>query len=761
MPNIDSERWQVADLTIDVSGQTVRRGRGLIILPPLSFKFLLALVRSAPRLMSTDDLMERVWVGVFVNAETITQRAKLLRDALGDDPKAPRYFAVRRGAGYQLIPPAVRIGHEDRLGRAGLAQHPRRALLAGVGLGLFLAVAPSSTKVSQGKPDAAPRENLRVAVLPFDNLSSNPADAFIAQSIPEMVLDRLSAIPALTVIARDSALLSPASTAAASEAAQQLGVAFIVRGSVQRLGETLRVTCFVVDTETQARIWSERFDWPVGRIYALQDRIAEGVAAALEGQARTVGPLPQQARTARDSDAYLAYLRGKSLLSRFTVAETEAAAVQFERAVQLDPGFADAMVALFDAKMQGASLRLDDLASYRARYSPFLDRAMRIDAEAGPALFAKAMWSDQPFDRRIELFRRAARRDPSNSRGLTSYAEFLDKHGTDAIGGGGEYAREAKALVDRVLAIDPLSPRARWWSVQRLWTNIPPEQLELAMARELAIDPQNYTLAVRHAMTRWYLHGETAEAIERAERMIATDPQQPSGPNLAVALYLDANDPAAARAIAETTSATRASSRILLAQYSGDWRAAAAAAFDRRGFLFNMYQNWNWSRAVRDYALQTGQYDKAAQGIAAHYGFDLKNPRTAGPPQVNTAPALAQLLTAQGHTARATRLLAQTVQWIDAHPSYGMAFHLRARAEAMMLLGERNEALSNLRASFEAGHDVRHWWYVTDRDPLWAPARSDPRFEAIAEICRQAARVQRKKLDLLRRAGKAPARTQV
>ena len=89
MPNIDSERWQVADLTIDVSGQTVRRGRGLIILPPLSFKFLLALVRSAPRLMSTDDLMERVWVGVFVNAETITQRAKLLRDALGDDPMIP------------------------------------------------------------------------------------------------------------------------------------------------------------------------------------------------------------------------------------------------------------------------------------------------------------------------------------------------------------------------------------------------------------------------------------------------------------------------------------------------------------------------------------------------------------------------------------------------------------------------------------------------------------------------------------------------
>ena len=761
MLKTDNERWRVGDLTIDIGSRTVYRGRSPIILPDLSFRFLLVLVRSAPRVVSTDDLLEQVWAGVFVNAETVTQRAKLLRDALGDNPREPRYFSVRRGAGYQLIPAPVRL---DEIGDLKRPRPPRRygpAVLAAVLLGVVSAVGPPSSTVSQGQADAGQAANLRVAVLPFDNLSRDPSDAFIAQSIPEMVLDRLSAVGGLTVIARDSALLSSAAKAPASEAAQQLRADFVVKGSVQRVGATLRVTCFVVDTAAQTRIWSERFDWPVGRIYALQDRISEGVAASLEGRTRIAAAVPQQARAAaRDSDAYLAYLKGRSLLNRFTVAETDAAAVQFERAVRLDPGFSDAMVALFDAKMQGAQLRAGDLAPFRARYGPLLDKALRIDPDAGPGLFAKAMWSDRPFEERLALFRRAAQLDPSNSRGLTAYAEFLDRGGTDAIGGVRAHEREAEGSIARVLAVDPLSSRARWWSVQRRWTEIPPEQLEREMARELATDPQNYALAVFHARSRWFLHGETAEAIEGIERAIASDPQQPLGPNTAFALYLDADDPSAAGAVAATTPATRQSSRILLAQYRGDWLTAGSAALSLRRFPFNMYQTWNWAEAVRDYALQTGQYDRAARAIAARYGFDLNDPRTMGPSQVNSAPALAQVLMASGQRAKANRLLAQTVQWIDTHPAYGMAFHLRARATAMMLLGERKEALSNLRAAFETGHDVRHWWYVVDRDPVWAPVRSDPRFLAIAEMCRQRAQVQRRKLDALRRAGQAPARPQ-
>lgn len=76
----------------------------------------------------------------------------------------------------------------------------------------------------------------------------------------------------------------------------------------------------------------------------------------------------------------------------------------------------------------------------------------------------------------------------------------------------------------------------------------------------------------------------------------------------------------------------------------------------------------------------------------------------------------------------------------------------------MMLLGQRDEALSNLKAVIETGNDRRHWWYLVERDPVWEPVHNDPRFIEIAQFCRRAAAVQRAKLDELRRRGKVPVR---
>lgn len=761
MPESETEHWQVRDLLVDVGGQFVTRDANAIPLPHLSFKFLLALIRAAPNVLSVDDLMDQVWTGIYVNGETVKQRAKLLRDALGDDPRTPRYFSVRRGVGYQLLSQPVRV---DPNGQTPIPPLPHSAPKRWRGKPIWVAVAlgaaalggltitrvlPDHNSVTQVGP-------LRVAVLPFDNLSSDPADAFIARSIPEMVLNRLSSVGGLTVIARESSLLSPAAGASPKEAGAQLNAAYIIKGSVQRVGEMLRVTCFVVDTGGDVRLWSERFDWPVDRLYALQDRIADHVTVSLEARAKGLGALIPAPVATRSSDAYLAYLKGKSLLGRFTVAETDAAAAQFERAVKYDPNFADALAALFDARMQGADLRKDDLAPFRTRYQPLIDKALERNPDSGPALFAKAMWSNLPAAERERLFRRAAELDPSNSRGLTAFAEFLDR---SALKNNGAIGQDGKPLVDKVLSIDPLSPRTRWWSVQRRWSHLPPEQVEKLLAHELEIDPQNYILANRYAFRRWMFHGETAEAIELIERTITNDPQNPLGPHFAAAFYLDVNDLRAARAVAATTPASRDSTRVLFAEYAGDWHHAAAAAYDPRGFLFNEYSNWGWAEAIRDDAMHTRQYDRAVEQIASRYGFDLRQPRVTSIAQMIAAPPLAQILLAKGDKAAGTHLLGDLVRWIDTHPSYGIGGIMRYRAAAMMLLGDRNQALSNLRASIETGHDIRHWWYLIDRDPIWTPIHDDPRFRAIAEMCRQSARDQRTRLDAMRRAGKVPVRT--
>src|SRR6478609_2030404 len=97
-------RWRAADLEIDVGLQRVERNGACIELPRLSFELLLALLRGAPHFLSNEELMARVWKGLVVSPETVTQRVKLLRDALGDDPKHPRYIEGLRGRGYRMIP---------------------------------------------------------------------------------------------------------------------------------------------------------------------------------------------------------------------------------------------------------------------------------------------------------------------------------------------------------------------------------------------------------------------------------------------------------------------------------------------------------------------------------------------------------------------------------------------------------------------------------------------------------------------------------
>jgi len=769
MSGMGGEIWRVNDLTVDVGGQTVTRDGVPITLPQLSFRFLMALIHASPNVLSIDELMERVWAGVFVNSETVTQRAKLLRDALGDDPKCPRYFTVRRGSGYQLMSVPVRqhCNGESDLPMARRLTMRWKMALGAMALGLATAGGLTAMTIWPGASLTATKASVRVAVLPFDNLSSDPADAYIARGISEMVLNRLSSARGLTVIARDSALMSSVSGTSTQEAGQKLHTDYVVKGSLQRTGATLRVICFVVGMGNGVRIWSERFDWPVDRIYSLQERIADRVANSLEARTRGLGELAPAANVTRNPDAYLAYLKGKSLLGRFTLAETDAAAEYFEKAVKLDPGFPSAMVALFDARMQAADIRRDDLQPVRERYLPLLEKALRLAPDSGETLYAKAMWVNAPRAQQADLFRRAVTLDPGNSRGLIAFAQFLGggAHGGvyDGIGDGsvtrdGQDGAERKALLERVLTIDPLNARARFIAIMQKLGELTPEQIEREQVRALDLDPGNYPLANRYAARRWMFHGETAEAIAGMERVTATDPQNPWGPHVATAFYLDANDPIAARAIARSTPASRESARAILAQFQGDWRGAGQAALGRRGFLFNLYQTWLWPETVRDYALGTKQYDIGAKAIAAHYGFDLRNLRTDSLPQATAAPALGHILLAAGKRQAGERLLAQTVQWIDAHPRYGLVGVYRLRATSLMLLGERDQALSDLQASIETGHDIRHWWYLIDHDPVWAPVHGDPRFRAIADYCRQAARAQRAKLDSLRSAGKVPVR---
>jgi TolB-like protein/DNA-binding winged helix-turn-helix (wHTH) protein len=481
MPNethgIDSEVFLVGDLHVEVGQQRVTRAGIEITLPNLSFELLLALIRVAPKFLSNDLLMARVWPGQIVSPETVAKRVNLLRMALGDSAQEPRYIAGVRGRGYRLVAavsPAVAPGSpvEDPVSAAALVTQPNElstgdtlpvdpravttkmsrmswfvlpvllVIIVAIAIGMRTVNtsrgvgAPSITENPLLETTASGARARTVAVLPFDNISTDPADAYLAQGLPEMILNRLSRIEGLSLIARNSSFALPTKNIDSGEIGRRLNSGYLIGGSVQREADRLRVAVHLVDSAAGTMIWSAHFDRGLHDIFSIEDEIADQIADALSARIGAAAPKPPAGARSENLEAYLAFLRGRTLLGRFTVAESEAAAPYFERAIALDPTFAPAYASLYDARMQAADQRREDLRPARRRYGPLIDRSLELDPKLGAAYFARALWGDEPYDasatsdnplivERERDFRQGAALDPSNGRGLEAYAGFL------------------------------------------------------------------------------------------------------------------------------------------------------------------------------------------------------------------------------------------------------------------------------------------------------------------------------------------------
>jgi DNA-binding winged helix-turn-helix (wHTH) protein len=180
--------YRVADLSVDTGRVSVSRDGQPLAVSGLSFDLLVALIAAAPRVVSPDELMDRVWSGLVVGPETVSQRIKLLRDALGDDPKHPRYVAGVRGRGYRLVPDAVRVVAEADAAPPAAntplpagrrprwqAALPAAGLAAIVGLGSWWLLARDEAVVAPPDATTSPPPAQSVAVLAFEDRGGSPA----------------------------------------------------------------------------------------------------------------------------------------------------------------------------------------------------------------------------------------------------------------------------------------------------------------------------------------------------------------------------------------------------------------------------------------------------------------------------------------------------------------------------------------------------------------------------------------------------------
>ncbi|HEY0685747.1 MAG TPA: winged helix-turn-helix domain-containing protein [Steroidobacter sp.] len=755
--SLAAAQYRVGDLTIDLGSQRVTRGGDVIPLPKLSFDLLLALTRAAPNLVSIDGLMHEVWPNLVVNPETVSQRVKLLRDALGDNPHAPRYIEGLRGRGYRMIAPVSQIasGPAEQAGEPPVSapelSEPRSSTrvrhwipVATIGTIVLLVAAATfvitrmveSSKETPTSVTVSALPDHTVAVLPFANLSNNAQDEFVALGIAEGVLHRLAAIRDLTLIARTSSFSLRGKPADAREIGLALNARYLVEGSVQRRENRLRVSAQLIDAATGVQMWSLRFDRTMDDIFAVEDEISHSVAGALE-VSLTQGTHP----FARFGiDAYLAFLRGKALVATRKVADAELAIESFSRAIELAPDFAAAYAALADAHMHLALINgvlgteSDATVAIQHRAQALLTRALQLDESLGEAYIARANLKQlEKDDKGAEAdYRRGLELSPNDAVGHEHLADFLSQQGR---------LEEALVEIDQARRIDPLSPRNHYIkSLILADINGPLAEREALLLQALRVAPNFHPALARLAVVR-AAQGRLAESAALAEQAVAIDPRQPWIVTRPVHFYLELEDVEAARRFAvEQAESVRWALWLPICLYERKpERAAEILRAHPERWSDGLSEDVE-AYVIRDAAVLSGRLAKAKGELAPLYHED-----GAAKTMVQ-----AQLSLALGDKREAERL-ARKVLDLDPHP-----VRTTAQAMAFAILGEHEAAIDRLAQTFEQGG--RRWWYTFEREPAFESLRGDPRFQALAAKARMRAATQRKLLEQMRERGEVPRR---
>ena len=355
-------KYRVGDLTIDTGRQLVNRAADSIALPKLSYDLLLVLARAAPNVVSVDELMALVWPGIVVSPETVSQRVKLLRDALNDDPRAPRYIGGLRGRGYQMVATVEEIDDDSPVKSVATDDppvsqpHPRRSRtpflvlsLVVLALGWFLAdrfwtSQPHAQEKTSGlKPDSPVISESSIVVLPFVDMSEKKDQEYFSDGLSEELIERLGKTAGLRVIARTSSFYFKGRSEKLDAIAKELRVANVLEGSVRKSGDRLRITAQLIRADTSEHVWSETFDRDLRDVFQVQDEIANAVVSALKLRLLPAESLSVQTeQRTHNIEAYTQYLRGRDSYNRGDVGGYQAAVAAYKAATELDPRYAAA-----------------------------------------------------------------------------------------------------------------------------------------------------------------------------------------------------------------------------------------------------------------------------------------------------------------------------------------------------------------------------------------------------------------------------------
>ncbi len=496
--------FEVRPLTGEVTG-----AGGTTHLEPKVMEVLTALAERARDVVERDELLQRIWGNrAAVADEPLTRCIAELRRVLGDSRQNPKFIQTIPKRGYRLLCPVTPLvalapppltGLPPSVPETPLLSPRRRvpiyesvpALPLGLGVVALLALAGIALwAMTRGVAESESGERIErntIAVLPFIDVGGSPDDAYFGEGLADEILNRLSAVEGLRVVARTSSFALRDSADDVRSIAHRLAVAHVLEGTVRRDGERVRIDVQLVDATRGYRLWGESYDGVLGDIFELQDAIANTIVAKLRETVPTelpTNPIATSAPT-QNLDAYELLLRGRQYLHRRDESSLRRSIELFEQAIALDARYGQAYVELakayallpsYSAEIQDEmfDMALATLAK-GVEHDATLDASMQVVL----ALVAYARWDWITAE---VAFRRALEHAHNDSDLLVWYSQFLSAVGR--LAESAEYARRAKEL-------DVLSPVVNHrLSVASMWIDADAEAARYAaIAEELGMGP--------------------------------------------------------------------------------------------------------------------------------------------------------------------------------------------------------------------------------------------------------------------------------
>jgi TolB-like protein/tetratricopeptide (TPR) repeat protein len=307
-------RYLFEEYAFDTDRRELHRGADVVSVAPQVFDLLDYLIRNRERVVSKDDLINAIWNGRIVSDGALTTRLNGARSAIGDSGDEQRLIKTLPRKGFRFV------------GQVREAQRPTGAEIANN------PVQPPPALALPNKPS--------IAVLPFQNLSADPEQEYFADGVVEDITMALSRFPWLFVIARNSSFTYKGRAVDVKQVGRELGVRYVLEGSVRKAGNRMRIAGQLIDAETGAHLWADRFEGALEDMFDLQDHVTSSVVGAIAPKLQREEIKRARRKPTENLDAYDYYLRGLAKAGWWTKDANREALQLFCKAIEVDPGLA-------------------------------------------------------------------------------------------------------------------------------------------------------------------------------------------------------------------------------------------------------------------------------------------------------------------------------------------------------------------------------------------------------------------------------------